>query len=79
MQTKAWMTSFLFKEFLSFFKKLILGEIFSIIEEHGSHVMLEAIAQAQEFNLDMVTSLTHTFHAITTPRCKFFQAIQNYF
>jgi hypothetical protein len=41
--------------------------------------MLEAIAQAQEFDLDMVTSLTHTFHAVTTPRCKFFQAIQNCF
>jgi hypothetical protein len=53
MQTKAWMTSFLFKDFLSFFKKSIFGEIFQssqhllIMDEHGSHVMLKAIAQAQ--------------------------------
>ncbi len=52
MQTKAWMTSFLFKKNLSFFKELILGEIFQsnrhllIIDGHGSHVMLETIVQA---------------------------------
>jgi hypothetical protein len=28
MQRKAWMTSFLFKEFLSFFKRLVLDGIF---------------------------------------------------
>jgi hypothetical protein len=28
MQTKAWMTSFLFKEFQSFFKKSIFSEIY---------------------------------------------------
>jgi len=50
MQTKAWMTSFLFKKFLSFFKKSVIGEIsqsnqhFLILNKHGSHVMLEAIA-----------------------------------
>jgi hypothetical protein len=50
MQAKAWMTSFLFKDFLSFFKKLILGEISQsnrhllILDGHESHVMLEAIA-----------------------------------
>jgi len=27
VQTKAWMTSFLFKEFLSFFKKLVISDI----------------------------------------------------
>jgi len=52
MQTKTWMTFFLFKEFLSFFKKLVHGEIFHsnqhllILDNHGSHVMLEEIAQA---------------------------------
>jgi hypothetical protein len=52
MQTKAWMTSFLFKFFLSFFKELVFGEIFQsnrhflIIDGHGSHVMLEVIVQA---------------------------------
>jgi hypothetical protein len=53
IQTKAWMTSFLFKEFLSIFKKSFLGGVFPsnrhilIIDGHGSHVNLEAIEQAQ--------------------------------
>jgi hypothetical protein len=50
MQTKAWMKSFLFKFFWSFFNKSISGDIFQsnqhflILNEHGSHVMLETIA-----------------------------------
>jgi hypothetical protein len=53
IQTKAWMTSFLFKEFVSFFKRLVLGGIFPsnhhllILNGHGSHVSLKAIKQAQ--------------------------------
>jgi len=49
VQTKAWMTSFLFEYFLSFFKRSILGGIFLnnchllILDGHGSHVNLEAI------------------------------------
>jgi len=72
MQTKAWMTSFLFKMFLSFLKKsLVLGEIFQsnwhflILNGHGSHVTLEAMAQAQELGSNtMVTLLIHTFHVL---------------
>jgi hypothetical protein len=53
VQTKAWMTSFLFKEFLSFFKRSLLGGSFpsshllSILNGHGSHVNLEVIKQVQ--------------------------------
>jgi len=49
MQSKAWMISFMFKEFLSFFKKSILGGIplinrhLFILNRHGSQVTLEAI------------------------------------
>jgi len=50
LQRKAWMiTSFLFKGFLSFFKRSILGGIFQsnqhllILDGHGSHVIVEAI------------------------------------
>jgi hypothetical protein len=69
MQTKAWMTFFLFKEFLSIFKKSILGEIFQSktslnLNGHGSHVTLEAIAQAHDFGLNMVTLQAHTSHAL---------------
>jgi hypothetical protein len=49
VHTKTWMTSFLFKEFLSFFKKLVPNGIFPnnyhllILDGHGSHVSLETI------------------------------------
>jgi hypothetical protein len=69
MQSKAWMTTFLFKEFLSFFKRFILSGISStnkhllILDEHGSHVTLEVIEQVKEFELDLITLPLHTFHA----------------
>ncbi len=52
MQKKACMTTYLFKEFPSFFKRLILGGIFLtnhhllILDGHGSHVTLQTIEQA---------------------------------
>jgi hypothetical protein len=64
------MIAFLFKEFLFFFERLILGEIFLtnkrlvIFDGHGSHVTLEAIEQAQIFELDMVTLPSHTSHTL---------------
>jgi hypothetical protein len=64
MQSKAWMTTSLFKEFLSFFKRYIPNGIFLtnrhlfILDGHGSHVTLEAIG------LDMITLPSHTFHAL---------------
>jgi hypothetical protein len=65
-----WMTTFLFKEFFSFFKKSILGGISQtnqhllILDGHGSHVSLEAIEQAHQFRLYMVTLLSHTSRAL---------------
>jgi hypothetical protein len=70
IQTKTWMTSFLLKEFLSFFKRSILGGIFPsnhhllILDGHGSHVNLEVIEQAQQFGLDMITLPSHTSHVL---------------
>jgi hypothetical protein len=52
MQPKAWITPFIFKYFLSFFKRSIPGGIYFtnkhllIFDGHGSHVALEAIEQA---------------------------------
>jgi hypothetical protein len=60
------MITLLFKEFLFFFKRLILGGIslinkhLVIFDGHGSHVTLAAIEQAQTFKLDMVTLLAST-------------------
>jgi hypothetical protein len=55
MQNMAWMTTFLFKEFLSFFKNLVpignsqFNKHILILNSHGSHVILEAIGQVQTF------------------------------
>jgi hypothetical protein len=63
------MIDFLFKEFMSFFKRSVPSGIslsnrhFLIIDGHGSHVTLEAIEQAQTFGLDMITLPSHTSHA----------------
>jgi hypothetical protein len=70
MQSKAWITSFMYKKFLLFFKRFILGGIsqikchLSIMDRHGSHVIVEAIEQVQEFGLKMVTLSSHTSHAL---------------
>jgi hypothetical protein len=70
MQSRAWMTTFLFKEFLSFFKRFIPSGIsitnkhLLILDGHQFHVTLEAIKQAQEFGLDMITLPSHTSHAL---------------
>jgi hypothetical protein len=70
MQSKAWMITYLFKDFLSFFKRLILGGIsltnrhLFILDGHGSHVTLETIEQAKRFALNMIILLSHTLHAL---------------
>jgi len=49
MQKKTWLTSFLFKEFFTLFKKYVPGGVsitnqhLLILKGHGSHVTLEAI------------------------------------
>jgi hypothetical protein len=70
MQSKAWMNAFLFKEFLFFFKRSKPSGIFLtnrhmfIFDGHGSHVTFKAIEQAQSFEVDMGTLLSHTSHAL---------------
>jgi hypothetical protein len=70
MQTKAWMTSFLFKEFFSFFKDYVPSGISQtnrhllIIHGHGSHVTLKDLEQAMALGLDMITLPSHTSHAL---------------
>ncbi len=64
------MTSFLFKEFLLFFKRSVIDGIFPInchlliLDGHGSHVNLKTIEQVQQFGLDMITLPSHTFHVL---------------
>jgi hypothetical protein len=70
MQSKAWMTTFLFKEFVSFFKRFIPSGIsltnkhLFILDGHGFDVTLEVIGQVKEFELDMITLPLPKFHAL---------------
>jgi len=70
MQTKTWMTTFLFKLFLSFFNWLLLGGISQtnchllILDGHGPHVTLDAIKQAMDFRLNIITLLSHTSYGL---------------
>jgi hypothetical protein len=60
----------MFKEFLYFFKKYVLSGLsfinrqLLIMDGHGSHVTLEAISQAKEINLDIITLPSHTSHVL---------------
>ncbi len=70
MQSKAWMTTTLFKKFLSFFKRSIGSGIsltdrnLFILDGHGSHDTFKAIEWIKEFGLDMITLPSHTSHAL---------------
>jgi hypothetical protein len=63
---KAWMIFFFFKKFFFFFKKCVPGGVYFnnrhllVIDGHGNHVTLEAISQAQEMGLNMITLKSHT-------------------
>jgi hypothetical protein len=65
-----WMTFFLFKEFLAFFKKFIpSGMVFTnqhllVLDGHGNHVTLKTIKHAQEFGLGMITLPSHTSYIL---------------
>jgi hypothetical protein len=70
MKRKSYMIIYLFKEFLSFFKRSILNSIFQfnqhllILDGDGCHVTIEAIEHAQPFGLDMITLPFHTSHVL---------------
>ncbi len=55
---------------MSIFKKFIIGDIFQtkqdlfILDGHSSHVTMQAIEQAIEFGLNMVTLPLHTSHVL---------------
>jgi hypothetical protein len=69
MQKNAWMTSFLLKKFLSFFKKSIPCGIsqtyrhWLILDGHRLHFTLETIDEMHEFHLYMINVPSHTLHA----------------
>jgi hypothetical protein len=79
MQLKAWMTTFFFKEFLSFSKRSIRNEIsltkehLLILDGHTSHVTLQAIEQAKKFGFNMITLPSHTFCALQPLNVAYFK------
>jgi hypothetical protein len=81
MQSKAWMTTFIFKEFLFFFKRFIPNGMsitnshLFILDGHGSHVTLETIEQAQEFDYFTFATISCTL----TLGCGLLQAFQDCF
>jgi hypothetical protein len=62
----------MFKEFIYFLKKFVLGGLsfinkqLLIMDGHGSRVTLKAISQAKEINLDIITLPSHTSHVLQT-------------
>jgi hypothetical protein len=85
IQTKTWMTSFLFKEFLSFFKRSIIGGMFPsnhhllILNGHGPHVNLKIIEQVQQFGLDMIPLPSHTSHVLQPLNVSYFKPFKTTF
>jgi hypothetical protein len=79
------MTSFLFKEFLSFFKKSILVETsftnrhLIVLDGHCNHVTLKVISQAQKMGLNMITSPSHTSHVFQTLNVFYFKPFKTTF
>jgi hypothetical protein len=61
---------FLFKDFLSFLKNHVpsgvsfTNKYLVNVDGHGNHVVLEAISQAQEMGLNMITLPSHTSYAL---------------
>jgi hypothetical protein len=58
----------LFKEFISFFKKFVVGGTsftnrhLMVLNGHDNHVTLQVISQAQKMGSNMITLPSHTSH-----------------
>jgi len=85
MQETTWMTSFLFKEFFTLFKKYVpsgmsfINQHLLVLDGHGSHVTLETIKQAQDFGLDMITLPFHTSHVLQPLDVSYFKLFKTTF
>lgn len=72
VQGKAWMTAYLFSEWLSHFIKNVklMGEILPerchllILDGHNSHVTIEVVQFVMSVGLDVVTLPAHTSYAL---------------
>jgi hypothetical protein len=73
IQKKVWMTTFMFQEFLIFFKTYVSIGIFEanlhllILNGHRSHVIVKAILQAQQLGLNIITFPFHKSYMHYSP------------
>jgi hypothetical protein len=79
------MIPYLFKKFISFFKRSILNGIFQfnqhllILDGDGCHVTIEAIKHAQPFGLNMITLPFHTSHLLQPLNVSCFKSFKTTF
>ena len=87
MQPQAWMTSYFFSAWISYFIKSVhrLGGIslerhhLFILDGHNSHVKLEVVHDAKSTRLDLLTLLSHTSHALLPLDVAVFKPFKQYF
>ena len=87
MQQKAWMTSYLFSEWISHFIKSIerVGGIsperrhLLILNDHNSHITLEVAGQAKAVGLDLLILPLHTSRALQPLDCSIFKPFKTHF
>jgi hypothetical protein len=81
MQTKAWMTGFLFSSWIAHFVKALqsCGGIsptnrhLLILDGHNSHVTLDVVYKAKANGLDLLTLPSHTSHRLQPLDCSVFR------
>jgi hypothetical protein len=79
------MSTFLFKEFISFFNKSVPSGVslnnqhLLILDGYGSHVTIEAIEKAKDFGLDNITLPSHTSHSLQPLDVSYFKPFKTAF
>jgi len=85
MHKKAWMTTYLFKQWLVFFYKFILGGGFQgnqhllILNGHGSHITIQTLEHVVKVGLEMVTLRTHTSYVLQPLDVTYFKSFKTTF
>jgi hypothetical protein len=85
MQKRTWTTIFLFKEFISFFNKLVPvgvslnNQHLLFLDGYGGHVTIEVIKQVKNFGLDKITLPSHTSHALQPLDVSYFKPFKTAF
>jgi hypothetical protein len=87
MQTKAWMTGFLFSSWIAHFVKALesrggispTNRHLLILDGHNSHVTLDVVYKAKANGLDLLTLPSHTSHRLQPLDCSVFHPFKSAF